>query len=80
MSRRNAGMSLNLAASLLGVKSSLKSWENDRSRFNVVALAGLLYFPNEARGLPLTISKASSNLNFSASVEQEVINAIIQKL
>ncbi len=46
VSRRNAGMSLNLAASLLGVKSStLKSWENDRSEPRVnklVALAGLL--------------------------------------
>ena len=45
-SRQNAGMSLNLAASLLGVKSStLKSWENDRSEPRVnklVALAGLL--------------------------------------
>lgn len=45
-SRQNAGMSLNLAASLLGVRSStLKSWENDRSepRINkLVALAGLL--------------------------------------
>ena len=45
-SRQNAGMSLNLAARLLGVKlSSLKSWENDRSapRVNkLVALAGLL--------------------------------------
>ena len=45
-SRQNAGISLNLAASLLGVKSStLKSWENDRSEPRVnklVALAGLL--------------------------------------
>ena len=45
-SRKNAGMSLNLAARLLGVKSStLKSWENDRSEPRVnklVALAGLL--------------------------------------
>ena len=45
-SRQNAGMSLNLVAGLLGVKSStLKSWENDRSgpRVNkLVALAGLL--------------------------------------
>ena len=45
-SRRNAGMSLNLASSLLGVRSStLKSWENDRSepRINkLVSLAGLL--------------------------------------
>ena len=45
-SRRNAGMSLKLAASLLGVRSStLKSWENDRSEPRVnklVALAGLL--------------------------------------
>ena len=45
-SRQNAGMSLNLAARLLGVKSStLKSWENDRSEPRVnklVALAGLL--------------------------------------
>ena len=45
-SRQNVGMSLNLAASLLGVKAStLKSWENDRSapRINkLVALAGLL--------------------------------------
>ena len=45
-SRRNAGMSLDLAASLLGVRSStLKSWENDRSEPRVnklVALAGLL--------------------------------------
>ena len=45
-SRKNAGLSLNLAARLLGVKSStLKSWENDRSepRINkLVALAGLL--------------------------------------
>ena len=44
--RRNAGMSLNLAASLLGVRSStLKSWENDRSEPRVnklAALAGLL--------------------------------------
>ena len=44
-SRQNAGMSLNLAARLLGVKSStLKSWENDRSEPRVnklVALAGL---------------------------------------
>ena len=45
-SRQNTGMSLNLAARLLGVKSStLKSWENDRSEPRVnklVALAGLL--------------------------------------
>ena len=45
-SRQNAGMSLNLVARLLGVKSStLKSWESDRSapRDNkLVALAGLL--------------------------------------
>ena len=45
-SRQNAGMSLHLAARLLGVKSStLKSWENDRSEPRVnklVALAGLL--------------------------------------
>ena len=45
-SRQNAGLSLNLAARLLGVKSStLKSWENDRSEPRVnklVALAGLL--------------------------------------
>ena len=45
-SRRNVGMSLNLAARLLGVKAStLKSWENDRSEPRVnklVALAGLL--------------------------------------
>ena len=44
--RRNAGMNLNLVASLLGVRTStLKSWENDRSepRINkLVALAGLL--------------------------------------
>ena len=44
--RRNAGMNLSLAASLLGVKTStLKSWENDRSepRINkLVSLAGLL--------------------------------------
>ena len=44
-SRQNAGMSLNLTARLLGVKSStLKSWENDRSEPRVnklVALAGL---------------------------------------
>lgn len=45
-SRQNAGMSLHMAASLLGVKhSTLKSWENDRSEPRVnklVALAGLL--------------------------------------
>ena len=45
-SRRNAGISLNLAASLLGVRAStLRSWENDRSEPRVnklVALAGLL--------------------------------------
>ena len=45
-SRQNAGMSLNLAARLLGVKAStLKSWENDRSEPRVnklVGLAGLL--------------------------------------
>ena len=45
-SRQNAGMSLNLVAGLLGVKSStLKSWENDRSEPRVnklVALSGLL--------------------------------------
>ena len=45
-SRKNAGMSLNLTARLLGVKSStLKSWENDRSEPRVnklVSLAGLL--------------------------------------
>ena len=45
-SRRNVGMSLNLAARLLGVKAStLKSWESDRSEPRVnklVALAGLL--------------------------------------
>ena len=45
-SRQNAGMSLNLVAGLVGVKSStLKSWENDRSEPRVnklVALAGLL--------------------------------------
>ena len=45
-SRQNAGMSLKLAARLLGVKAStLKSWENDRSEPRVnklVALAGLL--------------------------------------
>ncbi len=45
-SRQNAGISLNLAARLLGVKAStLKSWENDRSEPRVnklVALAGLL--------------------------------------
>ena len=45
-SRQNAGMSLSLAARLLGVKAStLKSWENDRSEPRVnklVALAGLL--------------------------------------
>ena len=45
-SRQNAGMSLNLASRLLGVKAStLKSWENDRSEPRVnklVALAGLL--------------------------------------
>ena len=52
-SRRNAGISLHMAANLLGVKSStLKSWENDRSEPRVnklVALAGLL-------GLALRIS------------------------
>ena len=45
-SRQNAGMSLQLVASLLGVKTStLKSWESDRSEPRVnklVALAGLL--------------------------------------
>ena len=45
-SRQNAGLSLNLLASLLGVRTStLKSWENDRSEPRVnklVALAGLL--------------------------------------
>ena len=45
-SRQNAGMSLHMAANLLGVKSStLKSWESDRSEPRVnklVALAGLL--------------------------------------
>ena len=45
-SRQNAGMSLHMAANLLGVKySTLKSWENDRSEPRVnklVALAGLL--------------------------------------
>lgn len=45
-SRQNAGMSLNMVANLLGVKSStLKSWENDRSEPRVnklVALAGVL--------------------------------------
>ena len=45
-SRQNAGMSLHMAASLLGVKhATLKSWENDRSEPRVnklVALAGLL--------------------------------------
>ena len=45
-SRQNAGMSLNLAARLLGVKAStLKSWESDRSEPRVnklVGLAGLL--------------------------------------
>ena len=45
-SRQNAGISLNLAARLLGVKAStLKSWESDRSEPRVnklVALAGLL--------------------------------------
>ena len=45
-SRQNAGMSLHMAANLLGVRSStLKSWENDRSEPRVnklVALAGLL--------------------------------------
>ena len=45
-SRQNAGMSLHMAANLLGVKSStLKSWENDRSEPRVnklVALAGLV--------------------------------------
>ena len=45
-SRQNAGISLHMAASLLGVKhATLKSWENDRSEPRVnklVALAGLL--------------------------------------
>ena len=45
-SRQNAGMSLHMAANLLGVKySTLKSWENDRSEPRVnklVALAGIL--------------------------------------
>ena len=45
-SRQNAGMSLQMVANLLGVKSStLKSWENDRSEPRVnklVALAGVL--------------------------------------
>lgn len=45
-SRQNTGMSLQMVANLLGVKSStLKSWENDRSEPRVnklVALAGLL--------------------------------------
>ena len=45
-SRQNAGMSLQMVANLLGVKSStLKSWENDRSEPRVnklVSLAGLL--------------------------------------
>jgi len=45
-SRLDAGMSLQMVANLLGVKSStLKSWENDRSEPRVnklVALAGLL--------------------------------------
>ena len=45
-SRQNAGIDLNLAARLLGVKAStLKSWESDRSEPRVnklVALAGLL--------------------------------------
>ena len=45
-SRQDAGMSLQMVANLLGVKSStLKSWENDRSEPRVnklVALAGLL--------------------------------------
>ena len=45
-SRQNAGMTLHMAANLLGVKSStLKSWENDRSEPRVnklVALAGLV--------------------------------------
>ena len=45
-SRQNAGMSLNMAANLLGVKATtLKSWENDRSapRVNkLVALSGIM--------------------------------------
>ncbi len=45
-SRQNAGMSLQMVANLLGVRSTtLKSWENDRSEPRVnklVALAGLL--------------------------------------
>ena len=45
-SRQNAGMSLQMVANMLGVKSStLRSWENDRSEPRVnklVALAGLL--------------------------------------
>ena len=45
-SRQKAGMSLHLAANLLGVRySTLKSWENDRSEPRVnklVALAGVL--------------------------------------
>ncbi len=45
-SRQNAGMSLHMAASLVGVRpTTLKSWENDRSqpRINkLVALSGIL--------------------------------------
>ena len=45
-SRQNAGMSLHMAASLLGVRpATLKSWENDRSqpRINkLVALSGIV--------------------------------------
>ena len=44
--RRNAGMSLNMLASLVGVKpATLRAWENDRSepRLNkLVAMAGIV--------------------------------------
>ena len=71
-SRQNAGMSLQIAANLLGVKSStLRSWENDRSEPRVnklVALAGLLgvspthFLAEEGNnGSEVTISKARQN-------------------
>ena len=71
-SRQNVGMSLQIVANLLGVKSStLRSWENDRSEpriYKLVAFAGILgvspthFLAEEGNnGLDVTTSKVRRN-------------------
>ena len=88
-SRQNAGMSLQIVANLLGVKSStLRSWENDRSepRINkLVALAGLLgvspthFLAEEGNnGFDVTISNARRN-NLIKTLKEEMCCALEQQ-